>query len=45
MLKKEIKKVKTREEILESLKTAEMEEGRVGLVEKFLEEEKNAKKR
>jgi len=41
----EKKKVKTREEILAALKAAELEEGRIGLVEKFLAEEKGAKKR
>lgn len=39
------KKVKTREEILVSLKAAEMEEGRTGLVDKFLAEEKDGKKK
>ena len=38
------KKGKTREEILAALKEAEKEEGRTGLVEKFLAEEKDAKK-
>jgi hypothetical protein len=35
-----IKKVRTKEEILESLKLAEMEEGRTGLTAKFLADEK-----
>ncbi len=41
----ELKKAKTREEILLALKEAEMEEGRTDLVKNFLEEEKNAKKK
>lgn len=39
-----VKKVRTREEILAALKAAEEEEGRKGLVEKFLKEEKDGKK-
>jgi len=37
-------KPKKHEDILEALKVAEMEEGRIGLVEKFLEGEKNGEK-
>jgi len=37
-------KKKSREEIIESLKAAEMEEGRTGLVEEFLNKEKESVK-
>jgi hypothetical protein len=38
------KKAKTRDEIIESLKSAEGEEGRTGLVEAFLAAEKKSEK-
>ena len=39
-VKKEIKKDKTKDDVIKDLEIAEQEEGRTGLVEKFLKEKK-----